>query len=170
MEKNLSDIYQVLQKLIGLHRQLMETVRLEHEALVAADLKGIQETTCAKEALIQAIRSRELERMRATSELSLSWKRPLRELTLPNLIIAVQGGDPAAAEQLRSSYNALSVMVSRIAEQNEANRRLVERSLEHVGNMKKNVLGEAQAAAATYTPQGQKTTGPGGSRLISKEA
>ena len=48
-------IYETLQRLTGLHRQLMDTVRMEREALVAADIKGIEDATLAKQALIEAI-------------------------------------------------------------------------------------------------------------------
>jgi flagellar biosynthesis/type III secretory pathway chaperone len=170
MEKTVSQIHDSLQKLMGLHRQLLDTVRLEREALIGADLKGIQEATCAKEAIIEAIRQAESARLKHVGALALEWKRPFRELTVTNIIIAIQAVDSRGADQLRSAYNALTILMQRIREQNEQNRLLVERSLEHVHNMKRNVLGEAAPRSDTYTPQGQKTNGPPGSRLISREA
>lgn len=143
---------------------------MEREALVSADLKGVQEATYAKEALIEAIRHQELERLRITTELALSWKKPLRELTLPTIIIAVQGKDQQGAEQLRSAFNALTILIGRIQEQNDSNKGLVQRSLEHIQNMKRNVLGEGVSHSQTYTQQGQRATNAGGARLISKEA
>jgi flagellar biosynthesis/type III secretory pathway chaperone len=159
-----------LQRLIGLHRQLLDCVRMERDALVAADLKAIQEATYAKQALIEGIRQAETERLRATGELAILWKRPVKDLTLSEVVIAIQARDPKAAEALRSSFNALTVMIKRIREQNDDNRGLVERSLEHVHEMKRNVLGEAQPNTGTYTQQGQKNPATGGARLISKEA
>jgi flagellar biosynthesis/type III secretory pathway chaperone len=163
-------LHEALQKLIGLHRQLLDSVRLEREALTAASLKDIQDATFAKQALIEAIRQAETERLRATGELAIAWKRPVKDLTLGEIVIAVQGRDAKTAETLRSSLNALNLLIKRIREQNDDNRGLVERSLEHVHQMKRNVLGEAVPNTGTYTQQGQKNPATGGARLISKEA
>jgi flagellar biosynthesis/type III secretory pathway chaperone len=159
-----------LQKLIGLHRQLLEACRVEREALVQADLRQIQESALSKQGLIDSIRQAENQRIDAVTELARRWKRPVRELSLSNIIIAIQGNDPKGAEQLRSAFNALTVLIQRITEQNDDNRILVERSLTHVNDMKRNVLGEAVPKSDTYTPQGQRSGVTGGARLISHEA
>ncbi|MGK5082221.1 flagellar protein FlgN [Bdellovibrionota bacterium FG-1] len=162
-------IRESLQKLIGLHRQLLEACRLEREALVQADLNGIEETTQEKQALVEAIRAAEVERLNHVATLAMAWKRPLRELSLSNLILAVQATAPKMSDQLRSNLNALTVLLDRIQEQNDDNRRLVERSLVHVNQMKKNVLGEAVPKSNTYTAHGQRQATTSGARLISKE-
>jgi flagellar biosynthesis/type III secretory pathway chaperone len=159
-----------LQRLLGLHRQLLDCVRMEREALTAASLKDIQEATYAKQALVEAINQAETDRLRATGELAILWKRPVKELTLGEIVVAIQGRDPKSAEALRSSLNALTLLIKRIREQNDDNRGLVERSLEHVHEMKRNVLGEAKPNTGTYTQQGQKNPSTSGARLISKEA
>ncbi len=169
MEKNIENVFIVLQKLIGLHRLLLENVRKEREALTNAELSAIQEITHAKEGLIESIRQEESKRLKYTGDLAIAWKRPLRELTLPNIIIAIQGNDPKSAELLRSGYNALSFLIQRIDEQNKSNQTLVETSLNHIQNMKNNVLGESMPRSNTYTQQGQKAVGVSGARLISKE-
>jgi flagellar biosynthesis/type III secretory pathway chaperone len=170
VEKNVAPIYQIIQKLIGLHRNLMDVVRAEREALTNADLKGIQDANAQKEALVQAIRQQEADRLRTVGELAIQWKRPFKDLSLQNIIIAVQGTDLKAAEQLRSSFNALTHLVSRVQEQNRYNAELLEKSLAHLLSMKKNILGEATPKSDTYNPQGQKTSSSASSRLISKEA
>jgi hypothetical protein len=163
-------IYETLQRLTGLHRQLMDTVRMEREALVAADIKGIEDATLAKQALIEAIRQSESDRIRATTELALLWKKPLRELTLPVIVTQIQTSNPKLSEQLRSAYNALTLLIKRITEQNQDNLALVQNSLAHIQEIKKNVLGETTPKSNTYGSKGQKTAGPKGARLISKEA
>jgi len=170
VERPLSQIHEALQRLVGLHRQLLDTVRMEREALVQADAPRIQEATCAKQALIEAIRQAESERLKRTGELALLWKKPLRELTITNIVLAIQGVDPKSAEQFRSIQNTLVIMVQRISDQNRDNQTFVERSLEHVKNMKKNVLGESAPKTNTYTQQGQRSNPVAGARLISKEA
>jgi len=170
MEKPLIDIYQALQKLIGLHRQLLDTVRREHDALVQASIKDIQDATCAKRALIEAIQQTETVRLKHTVTLSMLWRKSLRELSISQIIIAIQGVDSKGAEQFRTANNVLTVLVQRIKEQNNSNRALVERSLKHVHVMKRNVLGESVPKSNTYMQNGQKSNPVSGARLISKEA
>jgi len=170
VEKTLTQVYQTLEKLVGLHRQLLDTVRMERDALVQADKKGVEEAVRAKQAIIEAVRMCESERLKKVGELALLWKKPLRDLTLPLIIIAIQGEDPRAAEQLRGAYNALTILIQRITDQNNDNRAFVEKSLEHVHAMKRNVLGESVPKSNTYTQQGQKSNPVNGARLISKEA
>jgi flagellar biosynthesis/type III secretory pathway chaperone len=159
-----------LRELIGLHRQLLEACRAERQALAQADLRQIQDSTLAKQGIIEGIRQAEGQRIQAVADLALAWKRPVRDLTLPNIIIAIQGLDPKGAEQLRAGFNALTVLIERITEANDFNRSLVERSLANVNQMKRNVLGEAVPKSDTYTPQGQRAGVTGGARLISHEA
>lgn len=170
MEAKLAQIYQVLQKLVGFHRQLLDVVRLERDALLASDLKAIQDCTYAKEGLIETIRQAESERIKLVTELAMMWKKPIRELTITNIAIEIQGRDLKAADQLRSAHTALTVILQRIVEQNRANGEIVKRSLGLVEDMKKNVLGEATPKSNTYTPQGQKASGAPGARLFSGEA
>lgn len=169
-EQSLDAIYQSLQKLLGIHRQLMESVRAEKESLIVADLKKLQEITLGKEALIESVRAVEQQRQHAVAELAMLIKKPVRELNLANLIIQVQGFDLKRADQLRSVYQALQVLISRIQEQNLYNQAMVEKSLTHVDAMKRNVLGEAAPKSGTYNGRGHKTHGGGNSRLLSKEA
>ncbi len=163
-------IFECLNKLTGLHRQLLDVVRLERLALVEANVKLIQERTLSKQAQIEGIRNTELERLKLTGQLAMSLKKPLTDLTLPKIIILIQGEDLKFAEQFRTTYNVLTVLIQRITEQNNENRSLVEKSLEHVQQMKRNLLGESTPKSNTYNPQGQKAGGIGGARLFSKEA
>lgn len=169
MERSLTQIYQVLQKLIGLHRQLLDTVRMEHQSLVQAELKAIEEAVYAKQALIEAIRAAENERIKALSELSVVWKKPIAELTLSKIIIAVQGRDPKFAEQVRSTLHALNILIKRVSDQNQTNRGLVDRALENVHMMKRNILGEAAPKKDVYNQKGHRATAQTAPRLLSRE-
>lgn len=170
MENLLNPLLKSLQRLLGLHRQLLDCVRAEKEAFRDANLKAIQEGTYAKEALIESIKGVEHERLKVMAVISQQLKKPLKDLTLPKLIIEVQGKSPALAEQLRTAYNALTVIIQRISEQNRYNHGLIEQSLMHLNHMKRNVLGESAPRSNTYSAQGQKVNGAGSSRLLSKEA
>ena len=170
MDKDLDRIYQILQKLIGLHRQLLELIRSERVALEQANLKDIEETTHSKEVVIHAIHQNELERVRAMAQIAASWKQGVSDLSLRKFVEILQGKDIQAAERFRNVHNALRVLVERIDEQNQDNKKLVEKSLEHIAIMKRNALGEANPKSDTYTQKGRKLENQGGSaRLLSKE-
>lgn len=174
MDKTLTDLYQTLhqnlQKMIGFHCNLMEVVRAERDALVNVAVKDIQETVSSKQALVESIRQTEAERLRTTTEIAVKLKRPLRELTLSELILVVQGHDLKLADQFRSSLNTLTVLVQRVSDLNKDNQLFVEHSLQHVDAMKKNVMGESVPKSNTYTQQGQRSAPVKGARFISKEA
>ena len=169
MEQQVSQLYQNLQKLVGLHRRLMDSVRNEHDILVQADVKAIQEMTTEKQMLLESIRLAEVDRIKSVELLSSEWSIPVEELSLSRVIVQLQGTDQKQAEQFRSTLNALTVLIQRITEQNLENRKLVEASLQHVHRMKRNVLGAGAPRASTYTAQGQPAQGNGPSRLISRE-
>lgn len=166
----LDQLYTCLQRMLGLHRQLYEVCKMEREAFVAADIKLITEHTHAKELVIETIRQAEAERIRISGLLSLEWKRPLRELTLNFIIQEVEPTDAARAERFRSALTALTVLIERARKLNESNREFIERSLVHVNEMKRNVLGEAVPATDRYGSQGQKVAQTGGARMLSTEA
>jgi hypothetical protein len=166
----IGQLHASLQKLVGYHRQLMDAVRMERDALVQAELRAIRETTCAKQCLVESIRIEEAVRVRVVSELALLWKRPSAQLLLNQIIIEIQVTDPKGADQLRSALNALTILVKRVMELNDENARFVAHSLEHITNMKRNVLGENTTSSQTYTQQGTRTHTAGASRHISKEA
>lgn len=170
MEQNIKFIYQALQRLTGLHRQLLDIVRQEREALTHANIKAIQDATLAKQGVIESIRQVESDRLRAAQALAREWNQAEQDVTLPKIIIAIQASDPKEAEQLRSLYNALKLLVQRITEQNADNQALVAKSIEHVEQMKRNILGSSVPKSDLYTQQGQKSAGMGGARLFSKEA
>ena len=167
MEKKL---YELLQKLIGIHRQLLDVVRLEREALVEAHLKDIQNITGIKQGLVEEVHRVESERLKIMGALAVAWSMSSKELTLQKVIIRIQGNDLKLADQFRAAFNALNILIQRISDQNNHNKKFLERSIEHVDQMKKNVLEESQSQANTYTQQGQRSTSAGTSRLISKEA
>lgn len=166
----LDKLYVCLQRMIGLHRQLYDICKMEREAFVAADSKMILEHTQAKELIIETIRQAESDRIRISTHIAMVWKRPLLDLTLSFIIQELEPKEPKNAERFRSVLTTLTVLIDRTKKQNDSNRSLVEKSLEHVHAMKKNVLGEAVPQSDTYSNQGQKLAHTNGARLLSTEA
>lgn len=166
----LEKLYICLSRMVGLHRQLYEVCKQEREAFVAADTKQILENTAAKELVIETVRHAEADRIRISNVIANLWHRPLSDLTLNFIIREIEPMDSKGAERFRSSLTALTVLIERTKKTNESNRVFVEQSLEHVREMKKNVLGEQVPQTDTYGNQGQKVGNVGGARLLSTEA
>ncbi|MFN7684400.1 MAG: flagellar export chaperone FlgN [Oligoflexia bacterium] len=169
MEKNLTDLYQQLQKLLTLHRQLLETLRLEREALVAANIAQIEDMALAKQAVLDQIERADTLRRKLSDSLAASVSIEPARLKLSQVAIIAQGIQVRLGEQFRSVQQALSHVLTKVEEQGEYNRQLVEQSLETVVQMKRNILGAEAPRAGTYSPRGQQATNNTGARLLSKE-
>ena len=159
-----------LNQLVGFHRQLLDCMRAEKLAIVSADLKSLHEATTLKQALIQSVSAIETDRQKVMNDFALLWKVSSKELVLSQVAIRMQGIDLKAGDQLRHLQNTLGILIDRIQEQNTENKALIERSLTHLHEMKRNVLGEAQPASQTYGQHGKNVSREPGARLISKEA
>lgn len=169
----ISGIYESLQKLVGFHRRLLDIVRAERDALIQADIKIVEEITLTKQALIESVRQEDARRLTRVAELAECgpWTgKPLEEITLTAIILAIQGEDLRTADQLRSVQTALGILARRVSDQNRENQALVEKTLGHIQRMKRNILGESAAKPGTYTQQGTRSSPPTGARLISREA
>ncbi len=169
MDEVVTQVYQQLQKLVGLHRQMLEAIRAEREALVDADLAAIRSVTGIKQTVIEAIHQAESARIKAVVALALAWKKNYTNLTLPQIIIELQGDQPKAAETLQVTFQTLKILTQRIALQNQDNAAFVEKSLEHLGKMKSNILGETQQKSQVYNQRGHRQDSSSLARLLSKE-
>ncbi|MBS1959351.1 MAG: flagellar protein FlgN [Bdellovibrionales bacterium] len=165
-------LHQSLQELIGLHRQLYEVIKNENEAITNADVKGTYDAAAAKEALIHWIHQSEMSRQAVLYTLCKEEGLENESPSLRDLIAFYSGRDNEISDKLQTDFNTLIILVERIKKQNEMNGKLVEASLKHIHNMKKNIFGETTHQARTYNQQGHKNTGSTsehGPRLVSKE-
>ena len=162
-------IYGLLQRLIGLHRQLYDYCRDEKEALLNADVQKIQEITKAKQLVVESIKLLEIDRIKKSTELSLYWKIPLKELTLQRIANEIETDRKTIAEGLVTALNVLRLLVQRTEVQNTENQKLVSESMLHINQMKNNILGEAVPKSDLYGQKGQSIPHTSGARLLSKE-
>ena len=176
-EKNLPSelsekLHESLQDLIGLHRQLYETVKSENIAITNTDVKGTYEAAAAKEALIHWVHQAEMSRQSVVYALAQEEGLESSTPSLRELILHFQTHDSETSNRLQSDLSTLIILVERIKKQNEANGSLVNASLKHIDNMKKNIFGETTHQARTYNQHGQKNSASAsehGPRLISRE-
>lgn len=170
MESSLKELAQNLQKQLGLHRELLENLRREHSALLNADLREIQEITYAKEIVLATLGQVERDRVAQMQKLRDGRLLKVAPQSVTEVVLAVQGEHVASAEGLRSTSQALRILIERIAKLNQENAILAKNSLEHIERMKANVLGEAQKKAETYTERGAtQASSTRDARLLSAE-
>jgi hypothetical protein len=169
MEQQLNALYSSLHEMVGLHRQLLDLVRVERDALIAADKKLIQETAFSKEALIYSIQIMEKRRRELLESVAIHLRVPTTELTLSQLAMLIQGDDLKRADQFRSILNTLQILVARVQEQNKENSGLVEKTLEHLKKMRENALGVSAEHVDRYSQQGTRIQNHSSSRLLSQE-
>lgn len=164
-------LHSVLQELIGLHRQLLDVVRQENEALVQADTKATFEAVATKEALLHWIQQAERNRQSAVYRLAQNQGKINVQSSLREIINSYQKDHAEFARALESDLSALVVLVDRVQKQNRTNASLVEQSIKHVTQMRNNILKETPEQGKTYTAQGQASVaGAGHSKLVSREA
>ena len=169
MEDKLKKIFDVLTQLVGLHRQLLEFIRVERLHLAAADVQGIQLVADQKYHLVQEIHRVETLRMKLLAELVVESKLSLRELTLAQLILVLEADDPKLAQQFSSLRSTLLVLTQRISDQNQENLALIERSLGNIEAMKSNLFASQNSHSETYSQQGQKVSTSSPHRILSQE-
>jgi flagellar biosynthesis/type III secretory pathway chaperone len=159
----------VLNQQVGYHRQLLECVRKEHEALTSANISGIQEITYSKEAFIHAIGQAETKRTEIMSSIVAMVNRGV-PLVLSELIIKVQGFSLKKADQLRNTLQTLQILTARIREQNTFNGQFLQKSLEHIQVMKRNVLKEQSINPGVYSAKGTASKPIRERGILSEEA
>lgn len=169
MENVLTELHQNLQKLLSLHRQLLELLRRERDALVGADAAAIEDRAMEKQGVLDQIAFYDNERRKLLALVGTSARVAADQLTLSRVAIIAQGVQVKMGEQFRSVQQALSHMITRIEEQGAYNRELVERSLETLAQMKRNIIGASEPSPGTYSANGQRSAQAPGARLISRE-
>ncbi len=171
-EKLTDKLHDSLHELIGLHRQLHEVVKSENDAITNADVKATYEAAAAKEALVHWIHQAEMSRQTVVYAIAQEENLESQTPSLRELILHFQSKDIEASNRLQSDLSVLILLVERIKKQNEVNGNLLNASLQHINNMKKNIFGETTHQARTYNQQGQKNIASAnehGPRLISRE-
>lgn len=159
-----------LKNQIGAHKQLLEIVRSEHEALIRLDLEHVQEAIFGKEALIGVIFKFERERLVIMQDITKALGVAADEMTLSQLAERVQKNYSPLSEEISQILSTLKTLVQQISVQNGRNRSLVASALKHVREMKQNMIGSLGAMSQTYGRNGKKSETGAEPRLLSSEA
>lgn len=157
----------VLEDLIKVYRNLLETVRNEKEILIGSNLDELTENNRAKEAMLVRIRSLEETRIQVAADLcealGLSRENP-RLLDIARHLGGVEG------DRMHNMHSVLELLLKRVQELNKQNEGLVESALSHItGAMK--AIRETLKEKPTYQRKGEVAAAPAQSgQLVSREA
>jgi flagellar biosynthesis/type III secretory pathway chaperone len=165
-----SDLEYALEKLIALHRSLVDLLAEEYAHMGAVDIKGLAEAAQTKEVLLSEIMTH--EELRLTAALDLAKKVGASPESAQSLAILTKHLSDSDAHRVRQLGTVLTMLVTQAKEANIKNMSFVEASLERIEQMKKNVLGlNNNAPKENYANTGlrQPVTEQGG-RLLSTEA
>ncbi|MBI3544813.1 MAG: flagellar export chaperone FlgN [Deltaproteobacteria bacterium] len=159
----------MLEKLVALHRNLVELLREEYVHMGAADLKGIGETAHAKEVLLGEIWNLEQLRISSTEKLAGSFAIAKEDATLALIADRLPR---AEGDKLRIIRKALNLLCEQAKEANVRNMSFAESSLERIETLKRNVLGISNTATKeNYSNAGtRQPIADQGGRLLSTEA
>ena len=159
----------LLDRLITLHRDLIELLRVEYIHMSEVSVQGLADSAQAKEMVLTEIWNHEQLRIKCVEEAAAFLKLDLRSVNLLKLVEVL----PAAeGNDLRIARSVLNTLVSEARALNAKNMAFAESSLERIEQMKKNAMGlNNTAVKENYSNAGmrQPVVEQGG-RLLSTEA
>ncbi|MGE4232177.1 MAG: flagellar protein FlgN [Bacteriovoracia bacterium] len=165
-DRKSAEIAFALDKLIGLHRALLELLVQEYSYVVTAQTEQLVEVTQSKQQVLGEILNAEHLRIEAASRL-------LKTLGLPSTAsiseINQKIGDKEARD-LNLQKEVLTELILRSKEQNKINMEFVRQSLDRIDVLKRNALGVNNTSNENYSDAGKRQPIPThGGRLLSTE-
>ncbi|MEM7164924.1 MAG: flagellar protein FlgN [Planctomycetota bacterium] len=154
---SVEDLCNILERLRGLHEDLLTVLGEKEEALVEVHLDELEEIRDREERLIREVIEEEKERLLVTEELGdmLSHERPT-EITVSEILPSVPGD---LAAPLSDAREGLRDVALRLARQNSVNRALIEHSVGHVQVFVSKLV--AAENGSSYDRQGSTNEGGG---------
>lgn len=136
--KDYQNLIESLDQLVTVYRHLLEAVRRENEALVAAEMNRIPEINDTKEKLVYKVRQLDLQWQLSADTLAAQLGMSESKPSLLGLASVHQGEQATKLEQLHS---VLTMLVSRISEINKNNALLVKAALSHITGAMDSITG-----------------------------
>ena len=169
MEKQLERLKNELVCLVELNQQLLKAVQDEKNHLIQANLQLIQRSIEIKQELTEKVKYTESRRLKTVSELAVIFQVEPQELTLARIIMILETRGAHLVEDYKSLYEKLRALIDEIRLQDLNNGELIKKSLEHIHEMKRNILGESNQKAVVYNAQGQRSLVNPNHRMICQE-
>lgn len=163
-----SELSYILEKLIVLHRSLLDLLQEEYEQMTFVDAKSLLETAHSKEVLLFEIWNLEQLRIKTSERIALEQGLVPSKITLLNL---TKNLPQQEQEKLKTQRTILNQLLKQAKERNARNQFFVESSLVRLDQMKKNVLGMGNNSNENYSHSGiRQPIHEQGGRLLSTEA
>ena len=113
------------------YQELLPVVEKKTQAIIANDLKGVQEITEIEQAAIGKISGLEQKRTEIMKNIGVVLNKKVADLTLPNLIKLLDR-QPQEQQTLAGIHKELTSVLKRLSEVNGHNKNLIEQSLEMI--------------------------------------
>ena len=131
MASLMEELIATLRKEQAAYQELLPVVEQKTQAIIANDLKQVQDITETEQSAIGKISGLEQKRTEIMKNIGIVLNRKTSELTLPNLIKLLDR-QPQEQQSLAEIHKTLTDVLKRLAEVNGHNRNLIEQSLEMI--------------------------------------
>ncbi|HRK03364.1 MAG TPA: flagellar export chaperone FlgN [Oligoflexia bacterium] len=173
MESRLNELQYILEKLLSVHRTLLDVLDEEHAHMVSLEIEALGEASKTKEVLLAEIWNLEQLRKKIVDEISIECKLNPATVTLKELSLALgQRIEGPGITVLVKTREALNMLIEQARDRNKRNMTFAEESLARIEELKRNVLGVASSSSPeNYSSQGtRQPIAEQGGRLLSTEA
>lgn len=171
MDRKISsdELFHILEKLVALHRNLVDLLNEEYSHMSVVDVKGLSEAAHSKEILMSEIFNLEQVRIKIVEKIATTFGLKTEDATLLSIASALNSTE---GDKLRSIRVALNLLVVQAKDLNARNMDFVQSSLARLEDMKRNALGLSNTAVKeNYSNSGARQPLPEqGGRLLSTEA
>ena len=131
MASLMQELIATLRKEQEAYQKLLPVVEKKTQAIIANDLKQVQEITEIEQSAIGKISSLEQKRTEIMNNIGVVLNKKVPDLTLPNLIKLLDR-QPQEQQELAGIHKELTTLLKRLSEVNGHNRNLIEQSLEMI--------------------------------------
>ena len=131
MASLMEELIATLRKEQAAYQELLPVVEQKTQAIIANDLKQVQDITETEQSAIGKISSLEQKRTEIMNNIGVVLNKKVPDLTLPNLIKLLDR-QPQEQQTLAEIHKELTALLKRLSEVNGHNRNLIEQSLEMI--------------------------------------
>lgn len=131
MASLMEELIATLRKETEAYQELLPVVERKTQAIIANDLKQVQEITELEQAAIGNVSVLEQKRTEIMKNIGIVLNKKVSDLTLPNLIKLMER-QPEEQKQLKEVHLELKSVLKQLSEVNGHNKNLIEQSLEMI--------------------------------------
>ena len=131
MASLMEELIATLEKEKEAYQELLPVVEQKTQAIIANDLKKVQEITELEQAVIGKVNGLEKKRMDIMGNIGIVLNKKTSDLTLPNLMKLLDR-QPKEQQTLKEIHQELVALLKRVSEVNGHNKNLIEQSLEMI--------------------------------------